>query len=88
MVVLENHKQQQAFREQFGPDYCSTQDLVFSNPDGSQLRPNSISASISALFKRLKIPKPKRAGRDDEAARKWDEFQQKAAVERVPAHCP
>jgi integrase len=33
--------------------------LIFANPDGSPLKPNSISATVSALFKRLKIPKPK-----------------------------
>jgi integrase len=86
------------------------------------LKPDSISASVSALFKRLKIPKPKGAalhllrhshgshllaqnealttvserlghssprvtadiyshaitGRDREAARKWEEFQQQS----------
>jgi site-specific recombinase XerD len=36
-------------------------DLVFANPDGTPLKPDSISASVSALFKRLKIPKPKGA---------------------------
>jgi site-specific recombinase XerD len=34
---------------------------VFANRDGSPLRPDSISASVSALFKRLGIPKPKGA---------------------------
>jgi integrase len=95
--------------------------LIFANPDGTPLKPDSISASVSALFKRLKIPKPKGAalhvlrhshtshllasgvplpavsarlghssirttqeiyahmirGQDDEAARKWEEFQQR-----------
>jgi integrase len=94
-------------------------DLVFANPDGTPLKPDSISASVSALFKRLKIPKPKGAalhllrhthtsvllaegvplpavsarlghssvrttqeiyahmitGQDEEAARKWEEYQ-------------
>jgi integrase len=35
--------------------------LIFAEPDGAPLKPNSISASVSALFKRLKIPKPKGA---------------------------
>jgi integrase len=34
-------------------------DLIFANPDGTPLKPNSISATVSALFKRLKIQKPK-----------------------------
>jgi integrase len=104
---------------QFGPDYQSDLDLIFANPDGTPLNPDSISATVSALFKRLKIPKPKGAslhllrhshgshllangvplpvvsqrlghssvrttadiyahaihGQDDEAVRKWEEYQ-------------
>jgi integrase len=59
MPKLEIHrKRQDEFRAQFGPDYCSDLDLIFANPDGSPLKPDSISATVSALFKRLKIPKP------------------------------
>ena len=62
IAALEAHrKAQAAFREQFGSDYRTDLDLVFANPDGTPLRPDSISASISALFKRLKLPKPKGA---------------------------
>lgn len=112
-------KRQDEFRQQFGPDYRNDLDLIFANPDGSPLKPDSISASVSGLFKRLKIPKPKGAalhlfrhshtsvllaqgiplpavsarlghssvwttqeiyahmitGQDEEAARKWDEYQ-------------
>jgi integrase len=61
-AVLEAHrKQQNLFRDQFGPDYRTDLDLIFAEPDGTPLKPDSISASISALFKRLKIPKPKGA---------------------------
>jgi len=57
---LEAHrKRQDEFRRQFGPDYRSDLDLIFANPDGSPLRPDSVSATVSALFKRLKIPRPK-----------------------------
>src|ERR1035441_5020334 len=57
---LEVHrKRQDEFRLRFGPDYRNDIDLIFSYPDGSPLKPNSISATVSALFKRLKIPKPK-----------------------------
>jgi integrase len=52
---------QDAFRAQFGRAYKADLDLIFANPDGSPLRPDSISSSVSALFKRLKIPKPKGA---------------------------
>lgn len=120
ITALESHWQQQdEFRHQFGPDYRSDLDLIFANPDGTPLRPDSISATVSALFKRLKIVKPKGAalhllrhshtshllasgvplpavsarlghssirttqeiyahmiaGQDDEAARRWEEFQ-------------
>ena len=57
---LEAHrKRQDEFRAQFGSDYRSDLDLIFANPDGSMLKPDSISATASALMKRLKIPKPK-----------------------------
>jgi integrase len=52
-------KRQDEFRAQFGPDYRCDEDLIFANPDGSPLKRDSISATVSALFKRLKIPKPK-----------------------------
>jgi integrase len=62
VVSLDAHrKQQQVFREQFGSDYRTDLDLIFANSDGTPLKPDSISASVSALFKRLKIPKPKGA---------------------------
>ena len=62
MPKLEEHrKRQDEFRSQFGPDYRTDLDLIFANPDGSPLKPDSISATVSALFKRLKIPKPKGA---------------------------
>jgi integrase len=62
LATLETHrKQQDIFRRQYGSDYRSDLDLIFANPDGTPLRPNSISASISRLFKRLGIPKPKGA---------------------------
>jgi site-specific recombinase XerD len=94
--------------------------LIFATPDGSPLKPNSVSSTVSALLDRLGIPKPKGTalhllrhshgshllaqnveltvvaermghsvktlmdiyshairGRDDEAARKWEEFQER-----------
>ena len=122
LVKLEAHrKRQDEFRMQFGPDYRNDLDLIFANPDGSPLKPDSISATVSALFKRLKIPKPKGGslhllrhtlasqmldggvpltvvsarlghssirttaeiyshaihGQDDEATRRWEEYQQR-----------
>lgn len=132
LAKLEAHrKRQDEFRAQFGPDYRSDLDLIFANPDGSPLKPDSISATVSALFKRLKIPKPKGGslhllrhtlasqmldsgvpltvvsqrlghssvrvtadiyshamhGQDDEAVRRWEEYQQRNRVERQPPKC-
>ncbi|HVW11310.1 MAG TPA: tyrosine-type recombinase/integrase [Bryobacteraceae bacterium] len=54
---LELHRtRQQEFVRQFGPDYRSDLDLIFANPNGTPLKPNSISATISALCRRLKLP--------------------------------
>lgn len=122
VAALEAHrKKQDEFRTKFGPDYRGDLDLVFAQPDGTPLKPDSISATVSALFKRLKIPKPKGkslhllrhshtsillatgvplptvaerlghssvrttqeihahmiTGQDEEAARKWEEYQQR-----------
>ena len=97
--------------------------------DGSPLQPDSVSATVSALFKRLKIPKPKGSalhtlrhthtsvllaegvplpavsarlghssvrttqeiyahmitGQDEEAARKWEEYQKRNRTASQPA---
>jgi integrase len=122
LAALETHrKRQDEFRLQFGPDYRSDLDLIFANPDGTPLRPNSISSVVSLLFRRLGLPKgaslhslrhthgshlvadgvplPVVAerlghssvrttadvythalrGQDDDAARRWDEFQRRGA---------
>ncbi len=50
---------QKIFRDQFSSAYNIELDLIFAEPDGAALKPNSISASVSALFKRLKNPKTK-----------------------------
>jgi integrase len=58
LAVLETHrKRQDEFRQQFGPDYRKDLDLIFANPDGTPLKPDSVSASVSLLFRRLKLPK-------------------------------
>ncbi len=62
VMSLDVHRKvQEAFRKQFGPDYRRDLDLIFAEPDGNPLKPNSISSAVSALFKRVKIPKPKGA---------------------------
>jgi integrase len=58
LVKLEAHRQQQnTFRRQFGPGYKVDLDLIFANPDGTPLKPDSISATVFPLFRRLKLPK-------------------------------
>ena len=123
IAALEEHRKvQDEFRLQYGPDYRTALDLIFVNPDGSPFKPDSISAGVSLLFRRLKLPKgaslhslrhshcshllasgvPLPAvsarlghgsirttqeiyshmihGQDDEAAKKWEDFQNQAAV--------
>ena len=58
LAALELHrKRQNEFRRQFGPDYREDLDLIFANPDGTPLRPNSISSAVSLLFRKLALPK-------------------------------
>jgi len=58
LTALELHrKRQDEFRAQFGPAYRKDLDLIFSNPDGTPLRPNSVSSAVSLLFRRLGLPK-------------------------------
>jgi integrase len=52
-----HHKRQDEFRQQFGTDYRTDLDLIFANPDGTPLKPDSISASVSLLCRRLGFPK-------------------------------
>lgn len=60
LVKLEAHrKRQDEFRAQFGPGYRADLNLIFANTDGTPFKPDTISATVSALFKRLKIPKAK-----------------------------
>jgi integrase len=57
-AVLARHRERQdEFRRQFGPEYRSDLDLIFANPDGSPLMPNSVSATVSRLCRTLKLPK-------------------------------
>jgi integrase len=62
VAALSAHRAaQDVFREQYRSAYRAGLDLIFAEPDGIALKPDSISSSVSALFKRLKIPKPKGA---------------------------
>lgn len=58
LAVLEQHRaQQDAYRAHFGADYRRDLDLVFAQPDGEPLKPDSVSATVSLLCRRLKLPK-------------------------------
>lgn len=50
-----HRKAQQPQREHFGESYQG--DFIFCNPDGSPLKPDTVSASVSLLFRNLKLPK-------------------------------
>jgi hypothetical protein len=45
-----------ARRNRRGRDYRADLDLIFANPNGRAFRPDSISAAVSALCRRLKLP--------------------------------
>ena len=54
--ALESQRESQApYRKHFGDAYQG--DLIFCNPDGSSLKPDSVSAAVSLLCRRLKLPK-------------------------------
>jgi integrase len=131
IAALDGHrKRQDEFRQQYGPDYHADLDLVFANPDGTPLKPNSISASVSLLCRRLGLPKGASLhtlrhthgsflladgvdlptvserlghssvrvtadiyshalrGRDQEAARRWDEFMGRNGGTRADYQAP
>ena len=126
LAALDAHrKRQDEFRQQFGPNYRADLDLIFANPDGTPLRPNSISSVVSLLFRRLGLPKGASLhslrhshgshlvadgvplpvvserlghssvrttadvyahalrGQDDDAARRWDEFQRRGTPDNT-----
>jgi integrase len=58
LAALAAHRlRQDEFRKQFGPDYHSDLNLIFANPDGTPFNPDSISATVGHLFRKLKMPK-------------------------------
>jgi integrase len=57
LAMIEGHrKRQDEFRRRFGPVYRADLDLIFANPDGTPLKPDSVSSAVSRLFRRLKLP--------------------------------
>ncbi len=56
--ALKQHRQEQEkFRRKLGAGYRSDLDLIFANPDGTPLKPDTLSASISLLCRKLGLPK-------------------------------
>jgi integrase len=55
-ALARHRRRQEEFRQQFGADYAGG-GLIFANPDGTPVKPDSVSASVSALCRRLKMPK-------------------------------
>jgi hypothetical protein len=49
-IAVEAHRrQQEQFRQQLGPDYRADLDLIFANPDGTPLKPDSVSSAVSCF---------------------------------------
>jgi integrase len=61
ITALDAHRgRQEAFWQEYGPDYRADLDLIFANTDGSPLQPDSISATVSALFQAAEDPEAQR----------------------------
>jgi integrase len=50
-----HRKKQEEFRAHFGASYQG--DFIFCNPDGSPLKPDTVSAAVSLLFRKFGLPK-------------------------------
>ena len=57
MPAVPDSNAEDEFRRQYGPEYRADLALIFPNPDGTPFKPDSISAAVSLLFRRLKLPK-------------------------------
>jgi len=58
MPILERHRERQnGYRAQFGPRYRADLDLIFANTDGTPLKPNSVSGTVSRICKQAGLPK-------------------------------
>jgi integrase len=62
MPVLASHREHRRerhdeFRRQFGPHYRSDLDLVIANPDGTRMKPDSVSGTVTRLCRMVGLPK-------------------------------
>jgi integrase len=56
-VAARHRERQDEFRRQYGPGYRSDLDLIIANPDGTPLKPDSVSGTVSRLCRMLGLPK-------------------------------
>ncbi len=56
--VLQGHRQEQDRRHQlYGPDYRTDLDLVFANPEGDYLKPDTVTAEACRIARKAGLPK-------------------------------
>src|ERR1039458_6606020 len=56
MPILERHRERQnEYRAQFGPRYRADLDLIFANSNGTPLKPNSVSGTVSRICKKAGV---------------------------------
>lgn len=56
-IIAEQRVRQLELRKQYGADYQADLDLIFCDPGGAPLKPDSISATASNLCRKLKLPR-------------------------------
>jgi integrase len=57
MAAFERHRAEQDKARAAFPDYNRSLDLVFADPGGDPLKPDSVSSKVSLLCRKLKLPK-------------------------------
>jgi len=55
-ALREHREQQQDTRRMFGPDYRADLDLVFCTPEGDYLKPDSVTAKVCLVARKLGMP--------------------------------
>jgi integrase len=68
-----HREKQQHMRELFGAAYRSDLDLIFAEPDGNYLKPDSVTAKVCVIMKKLGIKGSLHSLRHAQASELWDE---------------